>query len=95
MVEGRQVHDYKVVVTTMYHAAGYTLTRLKSMITSVYPSNEATRQQILGRVVRIGQKAKAVDIVTVHCGILSYMLEKHKDARNLSSVLKSLAQDIV
>ena len=87
-------HDYKIVITTMYHTAGYTLTRLKSMVTSVYPSNNASREQIEGRVARIGQTSKNIPIVTVHTGILTHIMLRHKDAMNLSAVLKKLADDI-
>lgn len=73
---------------------GYTLTRLKSMVTSVYPSNNATREQIEGRVVRMGQTAKSVDFVMVHTGILTYIMQRHIDARNLAAVLAKLADEI-
>lgn len=94
-VESRQVPDYKVVITTIRKSEGYTLTRLKSMVTCVYPSNNATREQIEGRIVRIGQSAEVVDFVTVHAGILTYIMRRHADARNLAAVLKKLADEIV
>lgn len=93
-VEEKKEYDYKVVITTIRKSEGYTLTRLNTLITSVYPSNNATREQIEGRINRIGQKAKSVTFYTVHCGILSYILKKHKDARNLSAVLETLADEI-
>lgn len=93
-VEDKKEHDYKVVITTIRKSEGYTLTRLNTLVTSVYPSNNATREQIEGRVNRIGQKSKSVTFFTVHVGILSYILKKHKDARNLSAVLETLADEI-
>lgn len=86
--------DYKIVITTIRHSEGYTLTRLNTMITGVYPSNNATREQLEGRINRIGQSSKTVWYYTVHAGILSYILQRHNDARNLSAVLSALAEDI-
>ena len=89
-VDMGKIHDYKVVITTVRKCEGYSLTRLKVMIWSVYPSNQATRTQIKRRVVRIGQSAKEVNIVTVHTGILTYMHKKHVVSANLEAVLRSV-----
>ena len=86
--------DYKVVITPIRKAEGYTLTRMNTLISSVYPSNNATREQIEGRINRIGQSSKTVYHKTFHTGILTYILQKHKDARNLSEVLKTLVEEI-
>jgi hypothetical protein len=94
LVEQKLIEPYNVVVTTKNYSAGYTLTYLNVMITSVYPSNNATREQLRGRINRIGQKEKEVYYITVHCGILTYLLQHHKDAKNLESVIKSLAKEI-
>ena len=93
-VEAGKVHDYKIVITTKRHAEGYTLTRLNTMITSVYPSNNATREQLEGRINRIGQRSKTVTYKIISCGILTYILRNHNDARNLSQVLSSFAKEI-
>ena len=86
--------NYWVVITTLHHSAGYTLTKLRVMITMVYFSNEATREQLEGRINRIGQPAPTIDIYTVHTGILSYVLERYERARNIAAALKGLA-DVV
>jgi hypothetical protein len=57
------------------------------MITSVYFSNEATREQLEGRINRIGQ-TNAITILTYHTGVLSYILEHYKKSRNMSQALK-------
>ena len=57
-------------------------------------NNNATREQIEGRINRIGQKAKELHIRTVHCGILTFILQHHKDARSLSQVLQTLADEV-
>jgi len=57
--DSNYVPDYKVVIVTKRKAQGYTLTRLSVMLTSVYPSNNATREQLAGRINRLGQKDRA------------------------------------
>lgn len=93
-VKSGKIRDYRVVITTIAKSMGYTLSRLKFVVTSVYPSNNATREQLDGRVVRMGQRAKEVYIYTVHTGVLTYIMQRHCDARNISEVLKRLADDI-
>jgi superfamily II DNA or RNA helicase len=84
----------KVVITTKQYSEGYTLTKFGIMITSVYLSNQATREQLEGRINRIGQTRPEISIITVHAGILSYIFEKYENARSLSEVLKGFAKDI-
>lgn len=93
-VASKSVSDYSVVITTIRHSEGYTLTRLNSMITGVYPSNNATREQLEGRINRIGQSSDTVYYRIVHAGILTHILHRHNDARNLSAVLSALAEEI-
>jgi len=64
------------------------------MVSSVYPSNNATREQIEGRINRIGQKEKTIIYRIVHAGILTRILQNHNDAKSLSLALQSLADDI-
>ena len=93
-VSSNKVRDYKIVITTIRHSEGYTLTRLSAMVSGVYPSNNATREQLEGRINRIGQKSDTVYYRIVHAGILTYILEHHNDARNLSAVLSAIADEI-
>ena len=93
-VKDRRVPDYRVVITTIRQSEGYTLTRLNTMVTSVYPSNNATREQLEGRINRIGQLSDTVYYRIIHTGILTYILQRHNDAGNLSAVLRALADDI-
>ena len=95
------VPDYKVVVVPIRRSEGYTLNRLKVMITSVYPSSQATREQIEGRINRIGQKGfpnaqgkPCVRICTVHAGLLTVILKNHRHATSLQEVMRTLAKDI-
>jgi hypothetical protein len=41
------------------------------------------RTQLEGRIVRISQTAKEVTMETIHCGILTYVMNNHKLAKEL------------
>jgi hypothetical protein len=84
----------KVVITTKRHSEGYTLTKFRIMITSVYFSNQATREQLEGRINRIGQTSPNVRVIIYHTGILSYIHEKYEKARTLSEALKGFAGEV-
>jgi len=86
--------NIKVVITTIRHTAGYTLTKSYVMLTSVYFSNESSREQLEGRINRIGQLSPTVYFITYHTGILSYIHDKYKKTRNMSEILKSFAKDV-
>ena len=64
------------------------------MVTSVYFSNQATREQLEGRINRIGQTSPNVRIIIYHTGILSYIHEKYEKARTLSEALKGFAGEV-
>jgi len=93
-VKTKEVPNYRVVIVPIHKAEGYTLTHLSAMVTSVYPSNNATREQIEGRINRIGQKKKTVMYRIVHAGILTRILQHHNDAKSLSLALQSLAEEV-
>ncbi len=93
-VKEKKVRDYFVVIVTIRQAEGYNLSRLKAMVTSVYPSNEATRTQIEGRINRRGQTAKKLKYYVVQVGILNWIYQNHRDARNFAKILSQLADQI-
>ena len=84
----------KVVITTPKHSEGYTLTKFRIMIGSVYFTNQATREQLEGRINRIGQTSDTVYIYTLHTGILTNVYEKYEKVRSLSEALKGLATEV-
>ena len=84
--------DYQVVITTIRQAEGYTLTRLNMIIRSVYPSNQANRTQIEGRINRIGQRSEIITYVVVHTGILTNIMNNHNDAKSLEIALVNMAK---
>lgn len=81
----------KVILTTLKHTMGYTLTKCRVSITGVYPSNQATRTQFEGRTNRLGQLSPSVEIITIHCGLLSYMLACYARAKSYADALKEFA----
>jgi superfamily II DNA or RNA helicase len=91
-VKDGKIHDYKVVIVPISMSAGYNLTRLSVMITSVYPSNNATRTQLRGRIDRISQNSKTVWYKTFHVGILTSIMRNHNAAKNLNTALEGLAE---
>jgi len=92
-VKEKKVPDYKIVITTLAMNAGYNLTRLNVMVTGVYPSNNATREQLAGRINRLGQTYPELTYVTVHCGILSHILDRYNSAKSLSMVLEGISKE--
>lgn len=89
-VKNKEVKDYSVVITTKHKSEGYTLTRFDTMISSIYPSNNAVREQLEGRINRIGSNHKMVYYYYFHTGILTYILQNHNDAKSLSVALKAI-----
>ncbi len=83
-----------MVITTKSHSEGYTLTKFRIMITSVYFSNQATREQLEGRINRIGQLSPMVRIHIFHTGILSYIHKRYEKARTLAAALKGFANEV-
>jgi hypothetical protein len=85
---------YDAIITTSRQTTGYTVTGVHIMITSVYFSNQAAREQLDARLNRLGQPSKYVDILTLHCGILSYVLERYNKIRTVAEALKGFAEAI-
>jgi hypothetical protein len=81
----------KIVIVPINKPEGYNLTKMSTMITGVYPSNQATRTQIEGRINRIGQLADKIMYITVHCGILTRILKEHSDAKSLGTALELIS----
>ena len=82
----------QAIVTTPSQSTGYTITGMSTMLTSVYFGNQATRDQLDARLNRIGQPKSSITIVTVHCGLLSYVLEKYDQVKSLAEALKSFSE---
>ena len=91
-VEKKEVQPYKIVITPQSKSAGYDLAYLSTQIYSIYPSNQANRTQLRGRINRISQRSKSVTYIIVHCGILTRIMENHAKAGSLQAALSDLAK---
>lgn len=78
-----------VAVVPIRQHSGYSATHFNVRLRGVFPSNQAHRDQIDGRIVRSGQPVSPVRLVTIHCGITSLIVNKHLDA---SSTVKLMDQ---
>jgi hypothetical protein len=86
--------DIDVVITTVRQCEGYTLSLLRVMVSGVYFSSLATREQLLGRIDRMNSEHETIDYITVTAGILSYIHEKYEKSRSLHESLKDFAKEI-
>ena len=99
-VASGNIHAYSVVITTKARSEGFSVTYLDTMVRSVYPSNQAVRSQLEGRINRNNRRtengAKApITIVTVYTrGLMEHIMKHHKSARNLESALNTIAKSI-
>ena len=93
-IERGDVPNYKILIVPLRLSEGYTLTALSRMIWSVYPSNNATREQIRGRINRIGQRAAIVTYQTFTTGLLTNILMNHFAASNLTTALARLSKKV-
>lgn len=84
----------RIAITTMRHSTGYNLTKMGILITTVYFSDQATREQLEGRIVRLSQNRSSVSIFTVHSGILTTILQRYELSRSMSAAQKSMADEI-
>jgi hypothetical protein len=91
-VKSGKIHDYKVVIVPQRLSEGYTLTRLNCMLTSVYFSANSTREQLRGRINRIGQKSKDVLYVISHIGILTRIMERYNETTSLVKALATISK---
>lgn len=85
---------YKFAICPISRPEGYTLTLMDVMISSVYPSNLATRTQIEGRINRLSQCSESVHYYTVHTGILTRIMESHKEAKCLMKALEEVSRTV-
>lgn len=83
-----------MIIATPKLETGYDVTAAKYMISAPYPSNEASRVQLVGRIVRLSQKAPEVFIEMVHCGILSYSMKHHEVARLVAKSLSGMQKEV-
>jgi hypothetical protein len=88
------IRNIQVVITTPKYVEGYTLVASRILIQDVWFGNQATRDQLEGRINRLNQPSSIVMNITVHCGILTYVLRRYETARSLSEAMKGFASDL-
>lgn len=86
--------NIQVIITTIRHSEGYTVTKSRVMITGVYFSNQNTRDQLEGRINRLSQTSNPIYVIIYHTGILTYVLKHYNKTRLLSESLKGFAKEI-
>ena len=91
LVASGKVADYRVVIGTIRMNTGFTLTTCDVMLTAPYPSNQASRTQMLGRIDRLGSRAKLLRYYTVVAGILVNMRHRQELDENWAAAIADLA----
>lgn len=86
--------DCAAYVVHKNQAHGYTLTVANGMFTGVYPSNQANRTQLRGRIDRLGQQYTPLTYTTVFAGFLKNIMENHLTARSLQRALETLQIEV-
>jgi hypothetical protein len=83
----------EVVIGRTGLSEGFTMCFAGTMVTGVYLTNQATRDQLRGRINRVSQARDSVLYVTVHGGVLSKIHDRHQDAASIAAICKALALD--
>lgn len=86
--------NIQVVITTTRFDTGYDVTAATVMITAPWFVNQSVRTQLEGRIIRLSQTTKEVYIDTLHCGILTYVMNNHKLAKELAQSIRGIQKDI-
>ena len=84
--------NIRVVITTSNKSEGYTLTKFRVMLTSVYLGNQAKSTQIEGRIDRLSQTEREIFIYTFHTGVLSYILANYQMAESFEKALALISK---
>lgn len=88
---GNSANDRIVVgIISIRRCTGYSATHFNVRLRGVFPSNEADRTQIDGRIARTGQPVAPIRLITVHCGITSLVVNKHLDAASTVRLMDQL-----
>ena len=82
----------KICVAPIQYCEGYTLTWMTVMITGVYPSNQAKRTQMEGRINRANCERMHRYYIRAHTGLTTFMLKHQISAKNLEAALKQLSK---
>ena len=84
----------RVVIARVKYPEGFTLTAFGTMITSVYPSNQAARTQMEGRLARLSQSRARVQFIKIMSGIQVFIHKNHQSAKSIEIALDALAKAV-
>jgi len=76
------VKPYKIVLAALRNCEGYSLTWMTCQITGSYPSNQASRTQMRGRINRLDAQRLHKKYFTVLAGITT-ITHRHQEAAKL------------
>ena len=83
----------RIVIVPQDCDTGWTGTWCTVLLTGAYPSNQARREQMEGRINRAICQRGVRWIERLHAGILTYMLQRHLAAQSLSQALAHVARE--
>ena len=83
----------QVVITTVRNSTGYDVTAARVMLTAPYFTDEPTRQQLEGRILRLSQRSPEVIYERIHCGLLTYIMNNHNLAKVISKSIRDLQKE--
>jgi len=84
----------QVVITTISHVEGYSITDRRVAINPVVFSSLPSREQRDARLNRISQPSPVIRLINIHGGIISYIYQKYKRSKTLADALKGFAIDV-
>lgn len=83
------VPPYKIVVAALRNCEGYSLTWMTCQITGSYPSNQASRTQMRGRINRLDAQRKVKTYWKVVAGMTSITLRYQEAAKLVEDALRA------
>lgn len=83
----------RLLITTPSYSMGYDATKMTAVVQTVYFVNQSIREQLDGRLVRIGQDRK-VTFYTFYVGVLENIWQRYKLSGSMSKALKGAGQMI-
>lgn len=83
-----QEKPYKIVVAALRYCEGYSLTWMTCMITGSYPSNQASRTQMRGRINRLDAQRLRKRYITVLAGTTTITFRHQLAAKMMEDALR-------
>lgn len=84
-----QEQPFKVVIAALRYCEGYSLTWCTCMITGCYPSNQASRTQMKGRINRLDAQRLIKRYITILGGVTSITYRYQEAAKLMEDALRN------